>query len=159
MMKQIRFQQMAGLALAAAMLTTTGCGYGTVSAALPAGNENSMLTPSGLGLNRLPTGTVTGRIVDERTKIGVPDVIVEVQNVNPPVSARTDSSGNFTLNNVPQGDQIVVLNKAGYVYMATQGSIIAKVMPNTTVSLPQVNLTPSIMAASNAFITSIGGLT
>lgn len=159
MMKQIRFQQIAGLMIAAGVLTTTGCGYNAMTAALPAGNENSLLTPTGSYMNRLPTGTVTGRILDERTKMGVPDVFVEVQNVNPPVSAKTDSSGNFVLNNVPQGQQIVVLNKVGYVYMATQGSIIANVVPNTTVSLPQINLTPSIMAASNAFITSIGGLT
>lgn len=159
MMKQIRFQQLAGLALAAAALTMTGCYKDPLTQALPAGNENALLTPSGGYMNRLPTGTVTGRIMDERTKMGVPDVFVEVQNVNPRVSARTDSSGNFVLNNVPQGDQIVVVNKPGYIYMATQGSIIAKVMPNTTVSLAQVNLTPSIMAASNAFITAIGGLT
>ena len=158
-MKKIRFQQIAGLMLAAGMLTTTGCYKDPLTQALPAGNENALLTPSGGYMNRLPTGTVTGRIVDERTKMGVPDVFVEVQNVNPPVSGRTDSSGNFVLNNVPQGDQIVVVNKPGYIYMATQGSIIAKVMPNATVSLAQVNLTPSIMAASNAFITAIGGLT
>jgi hypothetical protein len=159
-MKNIRFQQIAGLILAAGVLTTTGCYKDPLTnQAFPAGNENSMLTPSFGNMNRLPTGTVTGRVVDERTKMGVPDVFVEVQNVNPPVSARTDSSGNFVLNTVPQGDQVVVLNKPGYIYMATQGSVIAKVLPGTSVALPQVNLTPSIMAASNAFITSIGGLT
>lgn len=158
MIKQIRFQQFAGLALAAAVLTTTGCYKDPLTQALPAGDENAFLTPGSGYMNRLPTGTVTGRIVDERTQMGVPDVVVEVQNVTPRVGARTDSSGNFVLNNVPQGKQIVVVNKPGYVYLATQGSIIADVMPNTTVSMAQVNLTPSVMAASNAYITSIGGL-
>jgi uncharacterized protein YjiK len=107
---------------------------------------------------RVPAGTVTGRVIDERTKMGIPDVYVEVQNVSPAVTARTDSSGNFSLQNVPQGQQIIVVNKPDYVYLATQGSIIAQVLPNATVSLAQINLSPAIAAASNAYLTSIGGL-
>jgi hypothetical protein len=90
--------------------------------------------------------------------MGIPDVYVEVQNVSPAVSTRTDSSGNFSLQNVPQGQQVVVVNKQDYVYLATQGSIIAQVLPNATVSLAQINLSPAIAAASNAYLTSIGGL-
>jgi hypothetical protein len=155
---KLNFKTLAGLALVAAAVSTTGCYKDPLTQALPAGDENAFLQNNGSNF-RLPTGTVTGRIVDERTKMGVPDVVVEVQNVTPRVSVRTDSSGNFVLNQVPQGKQIVVVNKANYVYMATQGSIIAEVMPNSTISLAQINLTPSVMAASNAYITSIGGMT
>ena len=155
---KLNFKTLAGLALVATAVSTTGCYKDPLTAALPVDNENALLTPNSYG-HRLPTGTVTGRVIDERTKIGVPDVMVEIQNVTPRVTARTDSSGNFVLNQVPQGKQVVVVNKPNYVYMATQGSIIADVLPNSTISLAQINLTPSIMAASNAYITSIGGMT
>lgn len=157
--KTIRFQSLAGLALAAAVVSiVTGCNKDPMMQALPAGDSDAFLSPGAYGNRNAPTGTVSGRVVDERTKMGVPDVFVEVQNVQPPVTARTDSSGNFILQNVPQGNMILVVNKPDYVYLATQGSLIANVMPNTTVSIPQVMLSPAIAAASNAFLTSIGGL-
>ncbi|MEB3195587.1 MAG: 6-bladed beta-propeller [Candidatus Sericytochromatia bacterium] len=151
----------ASLQLVALLLlsgTMTGCGRYQDVPALPAYGGDGLLSPVGGPYNRLPTGTVTGRIMDERTKMGIPDVIVEVQNVQPAVMARTDSSGNFVLQNVPQGKQIVVVNRPDYVYLATQGSIIADVVPNTTVNLPTIQLSPAIAAASNAFLTAIGGL-
>lgn len=149
-------QRFASLALVAGLLT--GCGRYQDVPALPAYGGDGLLSPVNGPYSRLATGTVTGRIIDERTKMGIPDVFVEIQNVQPAVSARTDSSGNFVLQAVPQGKQIVVVNRPDYVFLATQGSIIADVMPNTTVSLPQILLSPAIVAASNAFLTSIGGL-
>jgi hypothetical protein len=157
MSKTFRIQRIASLALVAGVMASTGCGRYADTPALPAYGNDTLLNPVGMS-SRLPTGVVTGRILDERTKMGIPDVWVEIQNVQPPVSTRTDSSGNFVLQNVPQGKQIVVVNRPDYVFVATQGSIIADVMPNTTVSLPQIMLSPAIAAASNAFLTSIGGL-
>ena len=158
MSKTFRIQKLASLALVAGVMASTGCGRYTDTPALPVNGGDGMLAPMNGPYNRLPTGTVTGRILDERTKMGIPDVWIEVQNVQPPVSTRTDSSGNFVLQNVPQGKQIIVVNRPDYVFVATQGSIIADVMPNTTVALPQIMLSPAIAAASNAFLTSIGGL-
>jgi hypothetical protein len=149
-------RRLASLALVAGLLT--GCGRYQDVPALPAYGGDGLLSPVNGPYSRLATGTVTGRVIDERTKMGIPDVFVEVQNVQPAVTARTDSSGNFVLQQVPQGKQIVVVNRPDYVFLATQGSIIADVMPNTTVSLPQIFLSPAIAAASNAFLTSIGGL-
>jgi hypothetical protein len=150
--------RLAAAALVAAM-GLLGCGVQQNPAvALPPGSDAQFLAPIGNFGLRLASGSVTGRVVDDRTKMGVPDVIVQVQYVSPAVQTRTDSSGNFSLTNVPQGSQVVVVNKPGYVYMATQGSIIATVMPNTTVSLPEIGLSPAIAAASNAYMTSIGGL-
>lgn len=149
-----------GPAIAAA-LVMSGCGYSAPQQlALPADQTGALLQPDNMGAlgSRVPSGTVTGRIVDDRTKMGIPGVIIQVQNVSPPVTAQTDSSGNFVLNNVPQGDQFLVVNKVGYVYMATQGSITAHVVPNSTMALPQIVLSPAIAAASNAYLTSIGGL-
>jgi hypothetical protein len=156
MSKTTSLKTLASLALAAGLLA--GCGRYQDLPALPAYGGDGLLSPVGGPYNRLPTGTVTGRIVDERTKMGIPDVFIEIQNVQPPVAARTDASGNFVLPNVPQGKQIVVVNRPDYVFLATQGSIIADVMPNTTVNLPVILLSPAIAAASNAFLTSIGGL-
>ncbi|MEB3285339.1 MAG: 6-bladed beta-propeller [Candidatus Sericytochromatia bacterium] len=156
MSKTTSLKTFASLALAVGLLS--GCGRYQDLPALPAYGGDGLLSPVGGPFNRLPTGTVTGRIVDERTKMGIPDVFVEIQNVQPPVAARTDASGNFVLPNVPQGKQIVVVNRPDYVFLAAQGSIIADVMPNTTVNLPVILLSPAIAAASNAFLTSIGGL-
>jgi len=146
------------LALGLAVLTVASCGRNATMQALPAGDQGAFLQPGSFGI-RVPTGSVTGRVVDERTQMGIPDVVIEVQNVTPPVSVRSDSSGNFVLQNVPQGDQVLVFSKPDYVYIATQGSVIAKVLPSQTISLPQVSLAPAIAAASNAFLTAIGGLT
>lgn len=152
-------QTLAGLALATAvLLTTAGCYRDPMTQALPIGSDDSFLNPNGGFATRGAVGTVTGRITDERTRMGVPDVVVEVQNVTPRVFARTDASGNFVLTNVPQGKQILVVNKVEYVYLATQGSIMADVMPNQTVTIPEIVLTPAIQARSNAFMTAIGGL-
>lgn len=148
--------QAAGLAVVASI--AAGCGNYGPSAAIPVGYENGLLQDSGV-YNQLPTGTVSGRVLDERTKMGVPDVFVEIQNVNPPVSARTDASGNFVLQNAPQGKQILVMNKAGYVYMAAQGSVIADVLPNSNVTIAQVYLTPALASQNNAYVSSFGNMT
>lgn len=155
-MKQVR--KMAALTVAVLVAAgVSGCGRNTPMQALPASTEQGLWDPGTSGYHTA-TGTVAGRILDEKTQMGVPEVIVEVMNVSPRVTARTDASGNFVLSNVPQGNQIISVNRADYVYMATQGSIIANVLPNTTVTLPQILLTPAIASASNAFLTSIGGL-
>lgn len=158
MTKTTRIKSFTKVAFVAGLvLASTGCGRYTNTPSLPLGTESGMLSPT-IGSYRLPTGTVTGRIVDERTKMGIPDVWVEIQNVQPAVSTRTDSSGNFVLQNAPQGQQIIVVNRPDYVFVASQGSIMATVMPNQTVSVAQINLSPAIGATSNAFLTSIGGL-
>jgi hypothetical protein len=157
-MFQQPIRNLAQLTTVVAVLMATGCGRAPVQTALPIGDGDQFVQPINGYSARVPAGTVTGRVVDERTKMGIPDVYVEVQNVSPAVTARTDSSGNFSLQNVPQGQQIIVVNKPNYVYLATQGSIIAQVLPNATVSLAQINLSPAIAAASNAYLTSIGGL-
>lgn len=143
---------------AAVASVAAGCGNYGPSAAIPVGGENGFLQDSSV-YNQLPTGTVAGRIVDERTGMGVPDVFVEIQNVNPPVSARTDASGNFMLQSAPQGKQILVMTKTGYVYTASQGSVIADVLPNSTVTLPQILLTPALASANNAYVSSFGNMT
>lgn len=150
------FQRVSIAAVAA--VTLSACGVAPSSMpALSTSTEGSLLSPS-VQNTRIPTGTVTGRIIDDHTQIGVAQVLVQVQNVNPPVQTLTDSSGNFVLNNVPQGQQYISVNKADYVYTATAGSIIANVMPNQTVALAQIQLSPAIAVASNAYLTSIGSL-
>ncbi|MDB5101022.1 MAG: hypothetical protein JWM80_5443 [Cyanobacteria bacterium RYN_339] len=141
------------------VLAAAGCAPNP--ALVPAVNLNpaDFTNPSinGTGLVRGTPGTITGRVVDEVTKTGIPDAVVEVQNINPPVSTRTDSGGNFTLTNAPSGKQTISVNKADYVYLATQGAITVNVQPNASIALPQINLSPALMAASNAYLASIGG--
>jgi sugar lactone lactonase YvrE len=159
MTSKTRIKRIAKLAFMAGLVeASTGCGRFTNAPALPLGTDSGMLSPTMQSSFQQATGTVTGRIVDERTKMGIPEVWVEVQNVQPAISTRTDSSGNFVLQRVPQGQQILVVNRPDYVFVASQGSIMATVMPNQTVAVAQINLSPAIAAASNAFLTSIGGL-
>jgi hypothetical protein len=114
---------------------------------------------SGVVTSRAAGGTVTGRVIDERTKAGVPDALVQVQNVTPPIAVRTDAGGNFTLPNVPQGPQNVTVDKADYVYLATSGPSRVEVVPGASVAMPVIGLSPAIAAVANAFIASIGGMT
>jgi DNA-binding beta-propeller fold protein YncE len=83
---------------------------------------------------------------------------VEVQNVSPPVSARTDASGNFVLPNVQQGRQTIVVNKPDYVYLAGTGPVMVNVTTGASVAVPEIDLSPALTAVSNAFIAAIGGL-
>ncbi|GIW23287.1 MAG: hypothetical protein KatS3mg068_2294 [Candidatus Sericytochromatia bacterium] len=54
----------------------------------------------------IPKGNVTGKVIDYTTKTGIAGVKVLVKAVKPDIVAITDSSGNYTLRNVPRGRQV-----------------------------------------------------
>ena len=55
---------------------------------------------------------ITGDLSDADTSLPLAEVVVSVQNTN--ISVKSDANGHFSLKNVPEGHQVVVVSKAGY---------------------------------------------
>ncbi|MBM3267323.1 MAG: carboxypeptidase regulatory-like domain-containing protein [Candidatus Sericytochromatia bacterium] len=152
--KQTKLQVLTRSVIAAGLLLT-GCGKQPTLAipSDPYGGSNS----SAPLLNQ-PTGTITGRVVDARTGLGIADVRVEVQGANPPVSGRTDGSGNYTLPNVPAMRVKLLLEKPGYTYLQSNGDVIVQVLGGNTVTAGDIKLTAQLDAVPNAFVLAMGNL-
>ncbi len=58
------------------------------------------------------TGSITGRVVDEATSLGVEQAAVAVQGM--PGVVLTDAQGNFTITGIPVGNQQVTVRYIGY---------------------------------------------
>ncbi len=152
--KQHKLQVFTNSVIAVGLLLT-GCGK-QPTMAIPSDPWGGSNAPS--SLHNLPTGTITGRVVDARTGLGIADVRIEVQGANPPVSARTDGSGNYTLPNVPAMRVKLLLEKAGYTYLQSNGDVIVQVLGGNTVSATDIKLTAQLDAVPNAFVLAIGNL-
>lgn len=108
----------------------------------------------------LPTGTIMGKVVDSVTKAGIGGVTVEVVGVRPASIATTDASGNFTLGNVPQGNQVVSVHRNDYTNAAGNNQITVQVKAGTTVSMPRtVELVPFRASSVNGFIRAFNNFT
>ena len=59
------------------------------------------------------TGTLAGKVVSAATREPLAGVIVSLAG-NPVLAATTDSTGAFTLDNIPQGTQQITLSLSGY---------------------------------------------
>lgn len=142
-------------AVIAAGLLLVGCGKGAPGVALPD-------DPYGGGYpgstHNQATGTLTGRVIDARTGLGISDVRVEVQGANPPVSTRTDGSGNYSLPNVPAMNMKLLLEKTGYTFLQSNGDVVVSVLAGNTVTVPDIKLTSQLDAVPNAFVLAIGNL-
>ncbi len=126
--------------LIASMLTLssiTACGKSTVYPYLPPNynNNNGLITNpndpnynNGINSPVSSFGSIIGRVVDSTGK-GLPNVVVSVKNV----STTSTITGDFQLNNVPAGQQSVLLR-----YGNTQLSINANVTADTAIS-PDIN--------------------
>ncbi len=143
-------------AVIAAGLLLVGCGAKNIPVAIPSDPYGSGGSPS-LGQNQA-TGTITGRVIDTRTGLGISDVRVDVQGANPAVSTRTDGSGNYSLPNVTAMNVKLLLEKAGYTYMQSAGDVVVSVLAGNTVTVPDIKLTAQLDAVPNAFVLSIGNL-
>lgn len=154
-MGKSRVSQIASMMLATGLLLT-GCGGKQPTVAIP-GDSYGGGNPYGSTTNQ-PHGTVTGRVVDAKSGLGIADVLIEVQGVSPPVTTRTDGSGNFTVANVPAMRIKLLLQKTGYTYLQSNGDIVVQVLPGNTITAPDIKLTAQLDAMPNAFILSIGNL-
>lgn len=70
------------------------------------------------------TGTgVSGKIIDSKTQRPLQSVIVSVQNTT--ITKLTDSEGSFVLDNVPTGEQLVLLRTEGYTQQLLPVEVVA----------------------------------
>lgn len=63
-------------------------------------------------ITSIEDGTIQGRVLDARTKTGIPNVSVLVKGLN--IGANADSKGNFTIKNVPPGKYELFVSVIGY---------------------------------------------
>jgi hypothetical protein len=109
-------------------------------------------------INTLPTGTLQGRVVDTINGLGIADVRVEVVGVNPSRYTTTDSSGNFTLSEVPAVKIKLSLDKVGYTYQSSSGDVVIDILAGNTVTTPDIKLYRDSDAVPNSFVSSFGNL-
>lgn len=107
--------------------------------------------------NNLPTGAVTARIVDSLTGMGIPNARVEVMGVRPVISIMSDASGNFTLPNVPQGRQVLIVTKTDYTNLSGNSNIVVDVTAGNTVTAANITLVPSRASFANGFVKAFDG--
>lgn len=100
----------------------------------------------------LPTGTVTGKVLDSVYKQGIAGALVEVNGVRPLIGTMTDAAGNFTLANVPQGRQRLTVRKENYTHVSGNIHIVVDVVAGTTTTTPSIKLVPARGSSANAFI-------
>ena len=67
------------------------------------------------------TGTVKGKVVDSETQASLINVSVTVSNTD--ITQQTDANGNFTLTNVPVGNQLIQISFKGYESQSFPASI------------------------------------
>ncbi len=79
---------------------------------------------TGIDFALTPRGSISGVVTDQATGLPVIGAVVEAFSENPVINfattvagfrARTDSSGNYTINNVPTGKYLVVAHAQGYL--------------------------------------------
>jgi len=108
----------------------------------------------------LPTGTIMGKVVDSLSKSGIGGVQVEVVGVRPARVATTDASGNFTISNVPQGNQVITVRRNDYTNSAGNNQTRVAVKAGTTVQIPgTIEMVPFRASSVNGFIRAFNNFT
>jgi DNA-binding beta-propeller fold protein YncE len=153
MVGQSVLRKVALLALGSVLLA--GCGGRTATVALP---DDRFSGGSSMPVQNVATGTVTGRVIDARTGLGISDVRVETQGLQAGQPIRTDGSGRFTITGVPAQRVRLVLDKPGYTFLQGGGDVLVDVLPGGTVAAADIRLTAQIDALPNAFIVAMGNL-
>jgi sugar lactone lactonase YvrE len=123
------------------------------------GYDNSYIDPNNISTqqNNLPTGSVTGRVFDSLTGMGLSGARVEVMGIRPAITTITDASGNFTLPNVPQGRQVLIVTKQSYTNLVGNSNIVVNVTAGNTVTAPHITLVPDRAAMANGFVKAFDG--
>ncbi|MBC7474356.1 MAG: carboxypeptidase regulatory-like domain-containing protein [Candidatus Sericytochromatia bacterium] len=107
--------------------------------------------------NNLPTGSVAGRVMDSFTRMGVSGARIEVSGIRPAITTTTDASGNFTLPNVPQGKQVILVTKKEYTSLVGNSNIIVDVAAGNTTTAPQISMIPDKASVANGFMKAFDG--
>lgn len=91
-------------------------------------------------VEREPRGTVVGRVVDEKTKLGLPDVYLRI-NSTPLRGAISDPSGNFRHYDVPLGKHVISVTKDRYAFSGEGPGPVVDILAHGTVQLGDILLT------------------
>lgn len=157
MVSQVNARRLMSLiATVIAASTLVGCGRLLTTPPLDSTSGGS----GGFGqVSILPTGTVTGRVVNTRTKLGISGVQITLMGVGSTANrtTTTDGAGEFTLTQVPAAKQKLALYKQGFTYLSVNGDVIVDVMAGQTVTSPDIVLTESVDAVTNAHVASFTG--
>lgn len=117
--------------------------------------NNTPLPPINM-ISNVPRGNISGQILDYQTKTGIAGVKVEIKGMRPAVLAITDATGRYTLNNAPEGRQVLTLTKKDYTN-ATNSNIVVDVKAGVTTTANQITMISSSMTAANAFVKAFDG--
>lgn len=67
---------------------------------------------------------IYGQVLDKQTKTPLPGATIIVENSKPQLVASSDENGNFVLNQVPIGRQILVVTYIGYLPQKSEAIIL-----------------------------------
>ena len=68
--------------------------------------------------------SIYGQVLDKQTKTPLPGATIIVENSNPKLVASSDQDGNFVINQVPIGRQILNVTYLGYLPLKTEAIIL-----------------------------------
>jgi len=109
--------------------------------------SSAMQPPTGAAAQTSGTVTVTGRVTTKEGK-PVPDARVYVPGSSE--VTQTDARGNYTLNGVPGGPQVVVVRERGYVPVRTEAKFSTKRSDRARNRVNVTLLTPGEAASAAA---------
>lgn len=141
---------MIATAAALALAGTVGCGRQT----MPPNDVMPDSPGGGTGyVQSLPTGTVTGRVVDAVSHLGIQGVQITLMGAGSANrSTVTGAAGEYTLAQVPAAKQKLSLYMPGYTYVSSNGDVIVDVLAGSTVTAADIQLTKGTDAQTNAFV-------
>ncbi|MCP4439491.1 MAG: carboxypeptidase-like regulatory domain-containing protein, partial [Aureispira sp.] len=70
------------------------------------------------------TQTIRGKVIDKTTQQTLIGATVMIQDADPPIGATTDFDGNFVLEKVPVGRQVIIVQYLGYSTYMNDGIIV-----------------------------------
>jgi hypothetical protein len=109
--------------------------------------SSAMQPPTAAAANASGTVTVTGRVTTTDGK-PVPNARVYVPGSNE--ATQTDARGNYTLNGVPGGPQVLVVRQRGYVPVRTEAKFSTKASDRARNHVNVTLLTPGEAASASA---------
>jgi hypothetical protein len=68
--------------------------------------------------------SIYGQVLDKQTKTPLPGATIIVENSNPKLVSSSDPDGNFVINQVPIGRQILTISYLGYLPLKTEAIIL-----------------------------------
>lgn len=101
-----------------------------------------LLAPCSSGTTPPSTGTISGTVTDASTHAGINNATITVQPANK--TTTTNSSGSYSISNVPTGSQTVSVTASGYNGQSQSVTVSANTTTTQNFSLTAVSTTGSV---------------